>query len=427
MLPSLGYRLDLSLFSELKTDDTWSFSELTQKNTNYLTHCYHRYPAKFIPQLARRIILENSSGDDTVLDPFCGSGSAVLEALLLDRGAYGSDINPLAYLITKAKTTPIQPAKLEKEIDYLSRRVKSKKASATDLPQGIFLWFNEKAIHELNGLLEAINAVEDDDVKTFLLCGFSHVLKGCSYWNMHSIKPHRDPEKLASPPPKPLEQFRRHIAKMMARNRELCRAVIDQEFDGRRRIEIADAKKLPVADESVSLVVTSPPYVTSYEYADIHQLTLMWLGKLFSTTQFRKIFIGSMSRKGMQSQPMSYLAYDVISNLSSKDEALGRSVAAYFSDMQDCFEEMVRVLQESGRVAIVIGNTTLRGVQILNAQIFVEMLVNLGLSLRKVIQREVPSKFLPSTRDPSTGKFVSSSSLGKVLAYPHEYILIFEN
>jgi hypothetical protein len=88
---------------------------------------------------------------------------------------------------------------------------------------------------------------------------------------------------------------------------------------------------------------------------------------------------------------------------------------------------MARVLQESGRVAIVIGNTTLRGVQILNAQIFVEMLVNLGLSLRKVIQREVPSKFLPSTRDPSTGKFVSSSSLGRVLAYPHEYILIFEN
>ena len=134
-----------------------------------------------------------------------------------------------------------------------------------------------------------------------------------------------------------------------------------------------------------------------------------------------------MSRKVMQSQPMSYLAYDVISNLSRKDETLGRSVAAYFSDMQDCFEEMVRVLQKPGRVAIVIGNTMLRGVQILNAQIFVEMLVNLGLSLRKVIEREVPSKFLPSTRDPMTGRFVSNNSPGRVLAYPHEFILIFEN
>lgn len=429
MLPSLGYRLDISLFSDLRNDETWSFRELTQKDTNYLTHCYHRYPAKFIPQLARRIIVENSSVDDVVLDPFCGSGSAVLEALMSDRLAYGSDINPLAYLITKAKTMPIQPDTLESAREYLFNSLKYYQTASIDsIPKGVFFWFPENAILELNAILHAINSLDDEDVRTFFLCAFSHILKGCSYWNMHSIKPHRELGKFAKAQANPIDVFRRHGLKMQSRNEELYDMLPDvDDFDSRKRVEISDAKKLSLGNKVVSLVVTSPPYVTSYEYADIHQLTMMWLGKLFSTEQLRRIFIGSASRKEMHGQLMSYIAYDIIARLSRKDDGLGRSVAAYFSDMQECFKEMARVLEPSGKIAIVIGNTTLRGVEILNAQVFVEMFVNMGLSLNKVISREVPSKYLPSTRDPVTGKFVSAGSSNKVLAYPHEYILIFEN
>ena len=427
MQPSLGYRLDLSLFTELRNDESWSFRGLTQKDTNYLTHCYHRYPAKFIPQLARRVIEENTSIDDVVLDPFCGSGSAVLEGLLSGRVAYGSDINPLAYLITKAKTTPINPSVLEKSIEYLFSSLKYYlKASTDNLPKGIHSWFPERVIPELNTILRAID-FDNNDVKTFFLCAFSQILKACSYWSMYSIKPYREPDKFAKTEPKPIEIFRRHVLKMQTRNEELYNILLDIEgFNSRKSIEISDAKRLPIKDKTISLVATSPPYVTSYEYADIHQLTLMWLGHLFPSEQIRRIFIGSMSRKETRSELLSYMAHDVITNLSKNDEGLGRSVSAYFSDMQECFKEMLRVLEPSGRIAIVIGNTKLRGVEICNAQVFVEMFVNMGLSLKKVISREVPSKYLPSTRDPATGKFVSARSLNKILAYPHEYILVFE-
>ena len=75
--------------------------------TDYLTHGLHPYPAKFIPQIPNALIQELSSVGDTVADIFCGSGTTLLEALQLKRHAIGIDANPLAALISRAKTTPL--------------------------------------------------------------------------------------------------------------------------------------------------------------------------------------------------------------------------------------------------------------------------------------------------------------------------------
>jgi len=102
-----------------EVDDSWSFKELGRVQTSYLTHNYHRYPAKFIPQLTARLIKENSRIGDLVCDPFMGSGTALVEAIVNGRRAYGTDINPVAVLISKAKTTPIEPAFLKDQISPL--------------------------------------------------------------------------------------------------------------------------------------------------------------------------------------------------------------------------------------------------------------------------------------------------------------------
>ena len=100
-------------------DNSWSFEELTPSQTSYITHSYHRYPAKFIPQLAARVILENSLPGDLVCDPFMGSATTLVEAIVHDRKAYGTDINPVAALIARAKTTPIAPVLLKKEVEEI--------------------------------------------------------------------------------------------------------------------------------------------------------------------------------------------------------------------------------------------------------------------------------------------------------------------
>ena len=94
--------------------------------------------------------------------------------------------------------------------------------------------------------------------------------------------------------------------------------------------------------------------------------------------------------------------------------------------MNQAFTEMKRILKKGGKACIVIGNTSLKGVEILNAEVFVEQLQNLGLKVDDIIKREIPSKNLPSVRDEKTGKFANITDKNKISVYPTEYILIME-
>ena len=102
-------------FDKIKEDMSWAFEESSRKETSYASHGYHRYPAKFIPQLARRCILENSKEGDLVADPFSGCGTTIIESLIYGRKSIGTDINPVAILISKAKLSPIEPDQLNQE------------------------------------------------------------------------------------------------------------------------------------------------------------------------------------------------------------------------------------------------------------------------------------------------------------------------
>jgi DNA modification methylase len=191
-----------------------------------------------------------------------------------------------------------------------------------------------------------------------------------------------------------------------------------------RVVECADARALPTSDGQVSLIVTSPPYVTSYEYADLHQLTALWFEYLDSLPEFRQRFIGSAYSERPAIDLQSQLAEKICSALG--DRKKGREVRNYFADMLECFQEMKRTLKVGGKACIVIGNTELQGVAILNAEVFGEQMQNLGFRTFQIVKREIPSKILPQTRDPNSGRFTSSANSNKVLAYPVEYILIME-
>src|SRR3989338_1376772 len=115
-IPNMQMELK-EIFQQLAEDPSWVFEDLTQKDTSYATHGFHKYPAKFIPQLAKRCIEENTNLGEIVCDPFMGCGTTLIESLVSGRKAVGVDINPVAYLISKVKTNPINPEKLKTEID----------------------------------------------------------------------------------------------------------------------------------------------------------------------------------------------------------------------------------------------------------------------------------------------------------------------
>ena len=288
-------------------------------------------------------------------------------------------------------------------------------------------WFKPQQKHKLTFLLNQIAKLTDKKEKDFFLCALSNILKNCSMWMQKSTKPTRDFHKK---PVDPFMAFIRQTQIMLKKNADFFDLLNEK---GTNNISCkafcCDARELPVDSGSASLVVTSPPYVTSYEYADLHQLSALWFEYTQDLQIFRKNFIGSSHHARHDRKPIflnSDIAEKIRSRLAVKDKKKEHEVATYFSEMNEAFVEMKRVLKPKGRICIVIGNTSFKGVDILNAEVFAEQFLNLGFKMENLIKREIPSKNLPSTRDIRTGRFVSATSKNKFLAYPTEYILILQ-
>ncbi|MGI6369795.1 MAG: site-specific DNA-methyltransferase [Ignavibacteria bacterium] len=421
-------------FDNIEIDYSYSFSDKTIKDTSYITHGYYTYPAKFIPQLAERLIKENSKEGDIVIDPFMGSGTTIVEAIVNNRIGIGTDINEIAFLLSKVKTTPIKNtelvteyAKFEKDLPYkLDGRFDYFLSEAQKyIPENerIDYWFLPEQKDKLSVIFAQILEIENKNVQNFYLIAFAQILKSCSIWLQKSVKPTRDHKKKVY---EPLTLFLRQSKKMIKKHHEFDKKLsenIKENIDLYRNVSCGDSRNLNCETEKASLIVTSPPYVTSYEYADLHQLPSLWFGYLKDLPEFRQKFIGSAYKNRENVDLRSNLANEIVSELKNKKQ---NEVKNYFADMLESFEETKRVLKHGGRACIVIGNTEFQGVKIKNAEVFQEQFHNIGFKTHNVIKREIPSKMLPSTRDPKTGKFGKISDKNIKLVYPTEYILIME-
>lgn len=428
----------ITLFNQKEIDKEWSFAEYKPSQTSKWTHGYHRYPAKFIPQLVEKLIDEYLPyrEDAHVNDPFMGCGTTIVTAISRGFKASGTDINKIAYLITKVKSRPIDPDYLNRKIHQFLSRIKSLESAQTKLVdvsiepmipekhiERIDYWFTEANKIKLGKILRIIQEDEDEAIRDFFKVAFSHVLKNCSIWLQGSTKPTRDFKKNAAEPYKILK---RHLKKMQEGNRAFYKVVparVQQDLDDYLNIKIGDAREQPVEDSSVDLIVTSSPYVTSYEYADLHQLSTIWLDLTEDLTEYRKEFIGTSYKKYEDKAVKSVVGRNIISEISDKSKKMAKEIEAFFIDMQEVFDESFRILKHGGRSCYVIGNTRLKGVEILNAEVFAESLEYSGFKLDRIIKREIPSKILPQKRDEVTGRFASNHDANSE-AYPIEYVVI---
>jgi len=427
--------IEINNFAEIPIDYSWSFSDKTIKDTSYITHGYYTYPAKFIPQLAARLIKENSKENDIVIDPFMGSGTTIVEAILNYRKAIGVDINNIAHLISKVKTTPLNNKKLQDEFTKIYFDIENRADGQIDffledalnkIPQNerIDYWFNKEQKEKLSIIFSRLLEIKNKDIRDFFFVAFAQILKSSSIWLQKSVKPTRDFNKKIQGP---ISLFYKQTKKMIKKHSEFEKLLPDNtksNIDEFRIVKCDDSRNLPCESKRASLIVTSPPYVTSYEYADLHQLPSLWFSYFEQLPEFRKKFIGSAYNERNEIDLQSRVAEEIVEKLG--DNKKGREVKNYFADMLESFMEMKRVLKKGGRACIVIGNTQFRGIEILNAEVFREQFENVGFRTYDVIHREIPSKMLPSTRDTETGQFVKATDKNLKLAYPTEYILIME-
>lgn len=425
--------INKNLEKELKADTSWSYSDKFTHDTSYMTHNYYSYPAKFIPQVAQRLILENSKEGDIIIDPFMGSGTTIVETLLTNRIGIGCDINFVAFLVAKAKTTPVNIKLLEKEIMQLQLDLEhrmngkynyylSKSQKLVPHHERIDYWFRKTQKEKLAIIFARIHETQNNAIRNLFFVAFAQILKICSIWLQSSVKPQRDFTKIDY---EPLTMFLSRVKIMAKRNKEFFEILnpeIHKRINNFRKVSCTDARHILCADSTASLIVTSPPYVTSYEYADLHQLASLWFGKMKDINEFRKNFIGSVFKT--EASPVeihSSTAERIIEKFNGKKKA--KEIRKYCVEMYDCFKEMKRVLKKNGKVCIVIGDTHYRSTDILNHTIFIEQMTSLGFEIEDLVLREVTSKMLPSYRDPENGRFAKSTDKNIKLVHPKEYII----
>lgn len=425
----------LHIFGKKKIDKDWSFVGYKLSDTGKWTHDYHRYPAKFIPQLVERLIDEYVSRKDAhINDPFYGCGTTIVTGISRGFKASGTDINKIAHLITKVKSTPIEPHYLDKKVNlFLLRCAESTQSTWRNrsveplIPERhierINYWFTEENKIELGKILRIIYEENDEIIRDFLLVAFSHILKNCSIWLQGSTKPTRDFKKK---PSKPYEALRKHLRKMRQGNEAFYNVVFSRvrdNLDDYLNIKINDAACQQAGNDSVDLIVSSSPYVTSYEYADLHQLSTIWLDLTEDLTAYKKGFIGTSYKKYENKKLCSKLGLDIVNKMRRINQKMAKEIEAFFIDMEEVFDESFKILKRGGRCCYVIGDTRLKGVDILNAEVFAESLQYSGFKLDRIIKREIPSKILPQKRDEKTGRFASNDNANSE-AYPVEYIVI---
>jgi DNA modification methylase len=403
--------------------DEWSFAG--ERSIDKWTHGYHRYPAKFLPQLVKKIIETYSLPGDVIGDVFAGCGTTLVESKAHGLKSIGVDINPVAHLITQAKIHPIDPKRLTEEIFFLEKELKHYADDFryySTLHERIDYWFQPIEKNKIAYLYHVIDDIDQTDVRNFFLCGLSNILKSSSRWLQTGTKPQIDPGK---EPVDPLIAFSKQVRKMQKKNDEFYAQLKKNNWlNVECEMLLSDARKTSIEAESVSIIITSPPYVTSYEYADIHQLTGYWFNYFSHLPSFRKNFIGTFHSSNNDCNVHGSFASSIVERLSKRDRRLSKEVANYFNDMDGVIKEIKRVLKPSGLTCIVVGNTTMKGIRIKSAESFVETLIREKFSIVELIKRRINHKIMPTIRDRVSGKFTTMDSKNRQRIYPEEYIII---
>ncbi|MCY3741955.1 MAG: DNA methyltransferase [Candidatus Poribacteria bacterium] len=267
-------------------DETW---DLQNADTKEYTHCFHTYPAMMIPQIARKLLKTYGVERGWLLDPYCGTGTSLVEASLFGMHSVGCDINPLVRLIATAKSTQTCLSTLDETLNTLNDhlfQIEFQEGNIPDAPiPNIFnlaYWFSEESIRCLAYLRDWINKVEDETVRNFILVAFSETVREVSYTRNGEFKLYRMPaEKIDGFKPDVFGIF----SKKLSRNRHGLAAFLEK----RKNVEVSVSDANTVQGEhpmprplgGYDVVITSPPYgdsQTTVAYGQYSRLAAEWIG-----------------------------------------------------------------------------------------------------------------------------------------------------
>jgi len=373
---------------------TTSFSERLERHKNHDrlgVHSFHRYFGKLIPAIPSAAVEEFTQEGDVVLDPFCGSGTTLVESLVRKREVIGIDVNPLSVLISRVKTTPMNAEVLkavaEEVVEIASELLEAEKL---DPPYcvNIHHWYRPKVIRQLAALHSAADKISDACCRDFIKATLSSINRNVSNADPQHVFPGyskrlRQLDREKGRRLDVFETFLNGAIKRAGYIEELAE-VCGNESSARVIHGHADATGLP--DASVDMIVTNPPYISSVRYLETLKLEMSWAGFITSADQYRdidRLQFGS-ERFSMDEADSFHISgvrqVDMISRelFDAGQQKMSLTVSTYFRRMLAALDEWNRVLKNGGKLIFKISPSKVRGEIVPTPKILQKQLLRKG-------------------------------------------------
>lgn len=411
-------------YSKKRIDTSWDFIKV---NTKEYTHCFHQYPAMMIPQVARRIIEEYGYKSNLLFDPYCGTGTSLVEANLLGINAIGTDLNPLARLIATAKTNKICIDELNRIInifeDYLfTVGFQNNHIQSIIIPnvKNIDYWFSKEVQKKLGIILGFIEDIVDLSIRNFFKVAFSETVRNVSNLKQGEFKIIRSKQYEER---NDLDVFSIMISKLCRNKKGLEDFINKCKKDTYSLIYDFDTVRcIPesiIQPSSVDIVVSSPPYGdsrTTVAYGQYSRFANEWLG-FKEANQVDNILMGGKKRKESYDFTSETLT-SVIDRIVDEDESRAKDVISFYHDYENSIANVATTIKKKGFVCYVVGNRTVKGINIPNDEITVQLFQQNGFNHIETIVRNIPNKRMPSKNSPSNKVGKSGATM------KNEYIVI---
>ena len=343
---------------------------INQSNINDYTHNYFKYPCKFIPEIPRWAIKKYATEGTIIFDPFSGSGTTLLESIINGYDSYGTEIDDVAKLLIKVKTTKLTTSEVEEMsmiVDNIIDRIEEDSTNII-IPDinNMNHWFPDENINQLGQIRFYINQINNKNIKDFLLICLASIIRKCSFADDSSPKPYVS-SKVKKIPSNPKKEFKVIYEKYKIGMEKLI------ELNNENSALIVKGNALDVnLDKKVDLIITSPPYINAFDYARTMRLENLWLGYLTESeiTKKKKLYVGTENIKkveeieNLEILDESNLLKEYYTKIFKIDEKRALIVKRFFQDMKTNLEEMYKILNKNGYYCIVIGNSTIRDVKV---------------------------------------------------------------
>ena len=359
----------------------------------------HPFPARMAPELALRHARQLPA-QSVVLDPMVGSGTTVRYAADHGHRSIGFDVDPLSVLMSRVWTTPINVARLRRRAEEVLAA-----AAQQDYPLSagqpadkatedfVAYWFAPKQRHDL-GRIAGVLREMPGSIGDALRLALSRIIitkdRGASLARDVS---HSRPHRVADSSDYDVGRgFRRAVDQLASR--------LERHPPPRGvKVSMGDARSLPLPNDSIDAVITSPPYLNAIDYLRGHRMALVWLGfELDHLREIRGTSIGT--ERGLAVADDWALAEGLAARIGDLDRLPPRQIRMalrYVLDMLAVMEETARVLRENGMVTLVVGNSSIRGVFLANDKAISACARHAGLRRTSRRERVLPpsKRYLP--------------------------------